>query len=67
MLEAVDEFQRDGRVIGAGSSIPLKDVKAFEGLVPKATNWETLGLCESEIGSLTPTTGVLANAPSMAK
>jgi phthalate 4,5-dioxygenase oxygenase subunit len=49
MLDAVEEFTRTGAVLGQqGPLIPFAKVRSFEGIVPKGTDWEGLGLCEEE-------------------
>ena len=45
MLGAVKKFQESGAVIGAGKDrIPHVQLASFEGVVPKATDWRTLGI-----------------------
>jgi phthalate 4,5-dioxygenase oxygenase subunit len=45
MLAAVKKFQETGAVIGAGKDrIPHAQLASFEGLVPKSTDWKTLGI-----------------------
>jgi phthalate 4,5-dioxygenase oxygenase subunit len=50
MLDAVDDFQKNGRVWGQhGQQPPLAKVRGYEGIVPRGTNWETLGLSDEEL------------------
>ena len=45
MLGAVKKFQESGAVIGAGKDrIPHVQLASFEGVVPKATDWRSLGI-----------------------
>jgi phthalate 4,5-dioxygenase len=49
MLAAVKKFQETGAVIGAGKNrIPHAQLASFEGLVPKSTDWKTLGVPQEE-------------------
>jgi phthalate 4,5-dioxygenase oxygenase subunit len=49
MLDAVEEFRNTARVPGQhGPQIALAKVRSFEGIVPKGTDWELLGLSEDE-------------------
>jgi phthalate 4,5-dioxygenase len=60
MLDAVEEFQKTGTVLGqSGPQPPLAKIKSYEGIVPLGTNWELLGLSDEELGIATKT-GVAA-------
>jgi len=49
MLSAVKKFQQTGAVIGAGKDrIAHAQLASFEGLVPKSTDWKTLGVPQEE-------------------
>jgi phthalate 4,5-dioxygenase len=50
MLEAVRDFQATGRVIGRGEPyIPHAKLRSFEGVVPMAQDWRTLGVAPEEL------------------
>ena len=45
MLAATKKFQESGAVIGAGQGrTPYVQLSSFEGVVPKTTDWKTLGV-----------------------
>jgi len=49
MLDAVEAFTKTGHVLGQDHPvIPFAKVRSYEGIVPKGTDWEGLGLCEEE-------------------
>ena len=49
MLDAVKDFLANGRVLGQGDAqVPLAKIRSYEGLHPKGTNWEPLGLSDEE-------------------
>src|SRR3954465_4128338 len=49
MLSAVKKFQQSGAVIGTGTDrTPHVQLASFEGLVPKSTDWKTLGVPQEE-------------------
>jgi phthalate 4,5-dioxygenase oxygenase subunit len=49
MIAAAKKFQETGAVIGAGKDrIPHVQLASFEGLVPKSTDWKTLGVPQEE-------------------
>jgi phthalate 4,5-dioxygenase oxygenase subunit len=44
MVEAAREFAQSGRAIGTGTPhVPHAMISSFEGVVPKSTNWRSLG------------------------
>jgi phthalate 4,5-dioxygenase oxygenase subunit len=50
MVDAVKRFARGEPAIGtAGPRIPHARLRAYEGIVPKSTDWRTLGACAEEI------------------
>ena len=50
MVDAVKRFANGEPAIGTTQPhIPVAKVKSFEGIVPKATNWRTLGASEEEL------------------
>jgi len=50
MVEAARRFLADGTVIGATEPhVPHVKLASFEGLVPKTTNWTTLGVSPEEL------------------
>ena len=50
MLDALEEFGKTSRVPGQhGPRIALAKVRSFEGILPKGTNWELLGLSDEEL------------------
>jgi phthalate 4,5-dioxygenase oxygenase subunit len=53
MVDAVKRYARGEPAIGtAAPRIPHARLRAYEGIVPKATDWRTLGACEEEIAQL---------------
>jgi phthalate 4,5-dioxygenase len=44
MVAAVKRFQEGGPAIGAGEHTPHAELASFEGIVPKSTDWKTLGV-----------------------
>ncbi|HXP75082.1 MAG TPA: hypothetical protein VN823_13140 [Stellaceae bacterium] len=49
MVDAVTDFRDTARALGQhGPQVPLAKVRSYEGLHPKGTNWESLGLSEEE-------------------
>ncbi len=49
MVEAARAFQQGGPAIGTTSPrIPHGQLKSFQGIVPKTTNWWTLGMSDEE-------------------
>jgi phthalate 4,5-dioxygenase len=50
MLDAVQTYRRSGQAIGTTQPrVPQAKIKSFQGVVPKTTNWRTLGVSEEEI------------------
>jgi phthalate 4,5-dioxygenase oxygenase subunit len=50
MLDAVQRFQKGEKAIGTGTpSIAHAKLRSFEGVVPKSTNWRTLGTSDEEL------------------
>jgi phthalate 4,5-dioxygenase len=50
MVEAARRFQADGVAIGTTEPhIPPVNLASFEGIVPKMTNWSTLGVAADEL------------------
>jgi phthalate 4,5-dioxygenase oxygenase subunit len=50
MVEAAQTFAKDGIAIGRTEPhIPPSKLKSFEGIVPKATNWRTIGAAPEEL------------------
>jgi phthalate 4,5-dioxygenase oxygenase subunit len=43
MVAAAKKFQETGRAIGAQTSVRHVELASFEGIVPKITDWRTLG------------------------
>jgi phthalate 4,5-dioxygenase oxygenase subunit len=49
MLAAVKKFQQSGAVIGTGENrVPHVKLSSYEGIVPKTTDWKTLGVPSTE-------------------
>jgi phthalate 4,5-dioxygenase oxygenase subunit len=58
MIDAVRRFQRGEPPPGtAEPRIAQVRLRSFEGIVPKATNWRTLGVSDEELASLEATPG----------
>jgi phthalate 4,5-dioxygenase len=52
MVEAARTFRDRGPAIGAGAErVPHVKLKSFEGIVPKSTDWQTLGVAEEELAA----------------
>jgi phthalate 4,5-dioxygenase oxygenase subunit len=50
MLDAVEDFQKNGTVLGQhGQQPPLSKIRSYEGVVALGTNWELLGLVDEEL------------------
>jgi len=50
MVAAAKKFQETGAVIGAGKDrIPHAQLASFEGVVPKTTDWKTLGIAQETV------------------
>ncbi len=50
MVDAVKRFAAGGDAIGlADPRIPVAELRSYEGIVPKSTNWRTLGASETEL------------------
>jgi hypothetical protein len=53
MINAARTFSDGGQAIGTGEPrIPHVKIRSYEGIVAKATDWRTLGLCEEELALL---------------
>ncbi len=48
MVAAAKKFQETGAVIGADCPIPHTELASFEGIVPKSTDWRTLGVAAGD-------------------
>ena len=49
-VDAVKRFANGEPAIGTTAPhLPVASVKSFEGIVPKAANWRTLGASEEEL------------------
>lgn len=49
MIEAAQHLAEGGAALGTTAPrVPLKDIASFEGVVPKTTDWRTLGTTELE-------------------
>lgn len=49
MVEAAQNFQKDGMVIGRTEPhVPQRFLRSFEGVVPKTTDWRTAGVTDEE-------------------
>jgi phthalate 4,5-dioxygenase len=52
MVEAARAYQKTGVVIGRrGRHVPPSKLKSFEGIIPKSTDWRTLGAAPEELES----------------
>jgi phthalate 4,5-dioxygenase oxygenase subunit len=52
MVEAVRKFRDGGPAIGLSEQrVPHVKLRSFEGIVPKSTNWQTLGVAEEELAA----------------
>jgi phthalate 4,5-dioxygenase oxygenase subunit len=52
MVDAARKMREGGPAIGLGEPrIPHVKLRSFEGIVPKATNWQTLGVAEEEFAA----------------
>ena len=52
MVDAVRRFAQGEAAIGTTAPhLPVAKVKSFEGIVPKTTNWRTLGASEEELST----------------
>ncbi|WP_333825279.1 Rieske 2Fe-2S domain-containing protein [Pinisolibacter sp.] len=52
MLDAAQAFAATGAVVGRGSDVvPQIHLKSFEGVVPKGTDWRTLGVSAEELAA----------------
>jgi phthalate 4,5-dioxygenase oxygenase subunit len=50
MVEAARALSRGDPAIGLGATrIPHAKLRSFEGIVPKSTDWQTLGVAEEEL------------------
>lgn len=57
MVESVRALQNGAPAIGTGSrSIPHVNLRSFEGIVPKSTDWTTLNAAPGEIDTAAPAT-----------
>ena len=68
MIDAVKRFANGEPAIGTTDPhIAHAELRSFEGIVPKSTNWRTLGASEKELASY-PDEGtvVRAQAPTIA-
>ena len=55
MIEAAKKLRDGGLAIGTSPShVPHVKLKSFEGIVPKTTQWTTLGVAEEELPSQQP-------------
>lgn len=53
MLDAVRAFEANGRVIGQiAPHVPQAKLRSYQGIVPKAQQWRTLGASEEEVSLL---------------
>jgi phthalate 4,5-dioxygenase oxygenase subunit len=43
MVAAAEKFQKGAPAIGTRKSVRCADLASFEGIVPKSTDWRTLG------------------------
>ena len=48
MLKAAREVEAGASALGLGSAIPRSDIRAFEGVVAKSTDWRSLALSPKE-------------------
>ena len=49
LVEAAQQFQKDGTVIGrTHPEVPHHVLRSFEGVVPKSTDWRTAGVSDEE-------------------
>jgi phthalate 4,5-dioxygenase oxygenase subunit len=44
MVAAAKKFQEGGPAIGTDKRVRYVDLASFEGIVPKSTDWRTLGI-----------------------
>ncbi|HTI49130.1 MAG TPA: Rieske 2Fe-2S domain-containing protein [Casimicrobiaceae bacterium] len=53
MIDAVRRFENGEPPLGtAAPRIPLAKLRSFEGIVPRTTNWRTLGVSDEELGAV---------------
>jgi phthalate 4,5-dioxygenase len=53
MLEALTDFQQDGRVLGLlEPHLPWAKLRSYQGVVEKSVRWRTLGASEEEVNYL---------------
>lgn len=53
MLDAVDRHAATGEAVGLGEPhIPQAELASWQGIVPKGTNWRTLGIAATEAATL---------------
>jgi phthalate 4,5-dioxygenase oxygenase subunit len=48
MVAAAKKFRDGGAAIGAEKDIPYANLASYEGVVPKTTDWRTLGVTPQE-------------------
>jgi phthalate 4,5-dioxygenase oxygenase subunit len=48
MIGAAKKFKEGGPAIGTTSKVPPAKLASFEGIVPKSTDWRTLGVPADE-------------------
>ena len=66
MIEAAKKLRDGGPAIGTSPThVPHVKLKSFEGIVPKSTQWTTLGVADEELRlEATPQTACLGSAPA---
>lgn len=66
MIEAAKKLRDGGAAIGTSpTDVPHVKLKSFEGIVPKTTQWTTLGVADEELRlEATPQTAYRGSAPA---